>query len=256
MKVIPLIPVLFLFMSCSSNKDGKTDNKKTSGKDDIIITTDDSKSLSAYYYYNAGQKDNPQPLVVLIHQFRLNKDQWSQDFIESLLKRNYKVLAYDIRGHGNSSKVSYDLTKLLSDPNEAPGDVKAAFQWAKSQKGIDASRIGVVGTSIGGNLACYAKFSQGAKAAVAISNSKDGFEAFNGIDERMMGRPMPRIPNIFLVCGSMDGQHEQDQKYIYDNWLGDPKDMKVYDSDKHGKYLLDEHPEIYTLITNWLQKYL
>ena len=67
---------------------------------------------------------------------------------------------------------------------------------------------------------------------------------------------MPRISNVFLICGSKDGQHEQDQKDIYDNWLADPKDMKVYDSDKHGKYLLDEHPEIYSVIIAWLQKYL
>ena len=263
MKATAIISFLFVLVSCTSNKDGRTDNFKTdvsrkSSKDDITIITDDSKTLSAYYFYNADQKEKAQPLVVLIHQFMLNKDQWSTSFIDSLLRNNYKVLAYDMRGHGKSSKVEYELTKLLSDPNEAPTDVKAVFKWAKNQKGIDSTRIAVIGTSIGGNLACYAKYSQGAKVVVAISNSKDGFYAMNGIDERMMtmGRPMQRISNVLLICGSKDGKHEQDQKDIYDNWLMDPKDMKVYDSDKHGKYLLVEHPEIYGVIGSWLQKYL
>ncbi len=265
MKFTPVVLLIFLFTSCASkhdNKTGETDakvkteKKSGTGKDNLTVTTDDGKILTAYYYYNDGEKEKSQPLVILIHQFNLDKDQWSSEFIESLLKNNYKVFAYDIRGHGKSSKVDYDLSKLLSNPNEAPSDVRAVFKWAKTQKGIDSTRIAAVGTSIGGNLACYAKYNQGTKVAVAISNSKEGFETFNGIDERMMGRVMPRLTNVFLICGGKDGKHEQDQKAIYDDWLADPKDMKVYDSDKHGKYLLDEHPEIHTVIIDWLKKYL
>lgn len=261
-KILSLLLLIFVSISCSSKRDKtnvSTDSKsktekKSQGKDDITIKTDDGKNLSAYYYYYEGKKDYLQPVIILIHQFTLSKDQWPQDFIESLLKNNYKVLTYDMRGHGESSKVEYDLSNLLSDPKEAPKDVDAIFKWAKSQKGVDSTRIAVIGTSIGGNLACYGRY-HGAKVAVAISNSKEGFLALNSIDERMM-RLTPKISNVLLICGSKDGQHEQDQKDIYDNWLSEPREKKVYDSGKHGKYLLDEHPEIYSVITDWLKKYL
>jgi dienelactone hydrolase len=192
----------------------------------------------------------------LIHQFNQSKEQWKSDFIDSLIFNGYKVIAYDIRGHGKSSKVNYDLTKLLTDPNEAPADMDAVFGWTKKEKGIDTSRIGTMGTSIGGNLAVYARLKLGAKTSIAVSNGKEGFEAFTGMDERMMSRMFPRITSVFMICGSKDGQHEQDAKFIMENFLDNPKELKVFDSDKHGKFLIEENPEINTLVINWFKKYL
>jgi pimeloyl-ACP methyl ester carboxylesterase len=260
-KLSVLLLLTLLIVSCSSKQDSKKEiagskNQVPIGKDEITINTEDGKSLSAYFWYNNDLKDTRQPLIVLVHQFKQDKDQWPVFFTDSLLRNHYKVLAYDIRGHGKSSKVDYELSKLLSDASEAPADMSAVIKWAKEQKGIDSTRIAVIGTSIGGNLACFAKFILGTKVAVAISNSKGAFETFIGYDDRMMGRPMPRASNILLICGSKDGEHEADQKFIYDNFLMDPRGIKVYDSDKHGKFLLEEHAEIYSLILDWLKKYL
>jgi dienelactone hydrolase len=255
----------FIFQDCTSKQNDKTaaSNKEPVKqvklevqKDEITINTADSKHISASYFYEKAQKESLQPLIVLIHQFNQSKEQWKSDFIDSLCGNGFKVLAYDIRGHGSSSKVSYDLTKLLSDPNEAPADIDAVFSWAKKEKGIDSSRIGTMGTSIGGNLAVYARLKLGAKTAVSISGSKDGFEAFTGYDERMMNKMFPRISSVFLICGSKDGQHEQDAKFIMENFLDAPKDLKVYDSDKHGMFLIEEKPEINSLAINWFKKYL
>jgi len=261
-----LLLFIFLIVGCTSRTDEKRESpgfehrsksKSLAVRDEITIGTDDGKALSAYFWYSDGKKDDKQALVILVHQFRENKDQWPLFFIDSLLVNSYKVVAYDIRGHGKSSRVDYELTKLLSDANEATMDMSAVVKWAKEQAGIDSTRIGAVGTSIGGNLACYAKFILGIRVAVAISNSKRTFETFTGYDERMMRmRPLPRVSNVLLICGNRDGEHENDQKYIFDNFLLEPRDMRVYDSDKHGKFLLLEHPEIYDLILNWLKKYL
>ena len=235
---------------------GNSSIQKKSVKDNLVIRTKDAKELSADYYYSDGQKETIQPLVVLIHQYMQSKEQWKQEYIDSILSAGYKVLAYDIRGHGKSSKVSYDLEKLLSDPNEAPKDIEAVFNWAKSQTGIDSSRIGVIGTSIGGNIACYAKARLGAKTVIAISNGKETFEKYLGIDERAMGRVMQRIPSVFIICGNKDDGQEAGAKYIMDNFIDDPKDLKIYDSDKHGIFLIEEFPEIQSLTISWLKKNL
>src|SRR5438477_609888 len=121
----------------NSSSGNSSNTGKKSGKDEIIIKTSDAKDLSANYFYSSGQKETLQPLVLLIHQFMQSKEQWKQDYIDSLLNAGYKVLAYDIRGHGKSSKVSYNPDKLLTDPDEAPKDIEAVFTWAKSKKGID-----------------------------------------------------------------------------------------------------------------------
>jgi esterase/lipase len=272
MKQVIFYIILFtalITFGCSSKQDTKTGasvnstdkntekiQKKSFVKDEISLQASDGFKLSADYYYTEGRKEESQPLVVLIHQFRQNKEQWSSDFIDSLITAGYKVLAYDIRGHGNSAEVNYDLTDLLSDPEKAPRDVYGVFKWLKEQKGIDSSRIAVIGTSIGGNLACYAKYNLGAKTVIAISNGAAGFEKLNGIDPRMMGKVLVRVTNILIITGSKDGEHEKDAKYLMDNYIGDPKELILIDSDKHGIYLMREHPEIDTSIFDWLKKYL
>jgi len=273
-----IVTASLVFLNCSKNKvdtavtdsiKNKTENEQqnntyggnidvTKNKtDELTIKTDDGKNLSASYFYDKDKKEIPQPVVILIHQFKQSKEQWKKDFIDSLFAIGYKVLAYDIRGHGKSGKIEGELSNLLSDPVQAPKDIKAVVEWTRNEKGIDTSKIALIGTSIGGNLALYAQLNLGTKAAVSVSNGKKTFESFTGYDERMMGRPyFPRMKNVLLICGSKDGDHEQGQKWIYDNFLEDPKQMEVYDSDKHGKGLIDEFPEINTLILNWLKKYL
>lgn len=254
---------------CSSKQDTKTGaslnstgnstektQKQNFVKDEISLLASDGVQLSADYCYSEGKKEEAQPLVVLIHQFRQNKEQWSSNFIDSLILAGYKVLAYDIRGHGSSAKVNYELTDLLTDPDKAPKDIEGIFNWAKEQKGIDSSRIAVIGTSIGGNVACYAKFNLGAKTVIAVSNGAAGFEKLNNIDPRMMGRLLVRITNVLIITGTKDGEHEKDAKYLMDNYIGSPKEVVIIDSDKHGIFLIREHPEIDTHILNWLKKYL
>jgi dienelactone hydrolase len=212
--------------------------------DELVIKSADGKDISASYFYEEGKKDSAEPLVILVHQLKQSKEQWSSEFIKSLQTAGCKVLAYDIRGHGKSSKQDGELSELLSDPEQAPKDIEAVVKWASEQKGIDASRIAVVGTSIGGNIGLYAKFRKLVKAAIAISNGKGTFESFTGYNEAMMGRPyFERFSNVLLVCGSKDDNCEAGQKWIYDNFLDIPKEMKIYDSDKHGKSLIEERPD-------------
>jgi dienelactone hydrolase len=240
----------------TAGKNSEVKKNTVPDKDEITIKTPDSKELSANYYYSKDSKDKAEPLVILIHQFTSTKEQWQQSFIDSLNAQGYKVLAYDIRGHGKSSKVSYDLTKLLEDPVEAPNDIKGVISWAKLQQGIDSTRIAAIGTSIGGNVGFYAKYNLGLKALISISNGKETFEKYLGINEAMMGRMFLRMNNTLLICGDKDGDCETGQRFIYDNFLDDPKEIKVFDSSKHGKFLIEEHSEIYTLSLNWLKKNL
>ncbi|MBN8585755.1 MAG: alpha/beta fold hydrolase [Ignavibacteria bacterium] len=279
MRIITLSLVLyFLFSSFSCTKDKvdwtpvpdsiknkniQSNNVKISSKnsvnttEDFTVTTSDKKEISGSLFFSESKKDESQPLVILVHQFTQDRKQWQQSFIDSLLNSGFKVLAYDIRGHGRSDKQNGELESILSDPEQAPLDIKAVIDWAKSRKGIDSTRIAAIGTSVGGNLALYAALNCGVKIPIAVSNGKQTFEAFTGFNELMMGRPnFPKMKNVMLICASKDGDHESGQKWIYENFCDKPSEMKVYDSGKHGKFLIEEKPEINDLMLSWLKKYL
>ncbi len=55
------------------------------------------------------------PVIILIHGFPLNKSMWHKQIGE--LKENFRVIAYDIRGHGNShsGEESFSIELFVSD---------------------------------------------------------------------------------------------------------------------------------------------
>lgn len=261
MKKLLLILLLFSIAGCS--KDVSETEKKSGVKTDtsikrenIDIHTSDRLMLSATYSYRTDEMK--QPLVILIHQYRSNKEEWSSSFVDSLVNKGYKVIAYDIRSHGKSDKANVELSDLLSNPEQAPKDIDAVIKWAKFQPSIDSNRIAVVGTSIGGSLGIYARINSGAKSVVSVSSGKNTFEAFTGYDERKMSmaRPIPRIKNVMFICGNKDKNIAEEERSIYENYLDEPKELQVFESEKHGKYLIEEFPQINDLIINWINKTL
>ena len=60
--------------------------------------------------YNDYGPENA-PVIIFIHGFPFNKSMWDGQM--NLLKDNYRVIAYDIRGHGNSDPGSDDFSVEL-----------------------------------------------------------------------------------------------------------------------------------------------
>lgn len=58
-------------------------------------------------YYTDEGPDNA-PVIILIHGFPFNKSMWNKQ-VEMLIE-NYRVIAYDIRGHGNSTAGTDDFS--------------------------------------------------------------------------------------------------------------------------------------------------
>jgi pimeloyl-ACP methyl ester carboxylesterase len=226
-------------------------------KNRLEMTTEDGLKIVGNYYFTTDKEKVRQPLIVLIHQFRSSKEQWSKDFIDSLIAKKYKVLTYDIRSHGESDKAKVAMDDLLTNPDQAPKDVNAVLKWAYRNDGVDTTKIGFAGTSIGGALGFYGRI-HGGKSVVLISTGKMTFEPLTGYDERRMSmaRPLLRVKNALFISGEKDGTHAMDSKNIYDNFLDPPSELKFYNSDRHGKELIEAFPEIYTLIINWFGKTL
>lgn len=55
------------------------------------------------------------PIIIFVHGFPLNKSMWDKQI--NALKDNYRVIAYDIRGHGNSEvgKIDFSIDLFVND---------------------------------------------------------------------------------------------------------------------------------------------
>ena len=82
-------------------------------------------------------------------------DTWEK--MEKLLERGYASLAFDSRGHGESTMGgALDYKTFTPEQQQQKRlDLEAAFAWAQSQ-GFDDAHIILIGASIGANLAIRA----------------------------------------------------------------------------------------------------
>lgn len=258
-----LICFIFAFLificSCDSPKTDilPTERKSKKMNEDITFTTSDNIKIKGTYYYNNVDVSKKQPLIILIHQFMSDRGQWKEELIDSLVARNYKVITYDIRNHGESDKAVGDIQEILKANGNAILDLQAVFKWTKTRSGIDSTRIAIIGTSVGASLALYAKYELGAKTIIGVSIAKGPFEEFTGYSELRMGVAVKKVNSVLLLCGDKDEKYADDAKYIYTTFLDDPRELKLYNSDKHGKDLITtQSPDINKYMLEWLKKYL
>lgn len=258
-KYIFLILLIITFLySCDTpkNTSSNLEPKARIMKEDVVFNTVDNKKIQGTYYYNNLEVTKREPLVILIHQFMSDRSQWKQEFIDSLVAKKYKVVTYDIRDHGESEKATEDIKDVLTEKGNAVLDVSAVFNWAKKRIGIDSTRIAIIGTSVGASLGLYSKYFLGAKTVICISIGKSVFDAFTSGTDLTMTADIRKTNSVYFICGDKDGTYPEDAKNIYTNYINEPKDLKYYNSDKHGKDLIIQNPEINKLIIDWLHKNL
>lgn len=114
---------------------------------DIKITVNDI-TIS---YNDVGKAGDP--VIIFIHGFPFNKSMWKQQ-VEAL-KDNYRVIAYDVRGHGNSDAGAVDFSIDLH-----ANDLICLMDALKIDKAM------LCGLSMGGYIALN-----------AIENYPDRFDA-------------------------------------------------------------------------------
>ena len=129
----------------------------------VVLSAPDGVTLAGMLYEAAPR---PAPAVVLVHMLGRSKDEWVQ-MAERLQDNGITALAIDLRGHGQSGGNGSDLPVMV-------GDVQAAVSWLGSRPGVRAGSIGVVGASLGANLATLAAAdSSSVRAVASISPSLD-----------------------------------------------------------------------------------
>ena len=120
--------------------------------EEFILNTEDGFKLPATLL--TPQSSNGAGLI-LIHQGGSDRSEWT--FMhDQLLEAGYVLISYDIRGIGASpmdNGAGKTVENIYNSPHQAPLDLKAAITYLEMIPQVNNERIGILGASVGGNLA-------------------------------------------------------------------------------------------------------
>lgn len=153
--------------------------------EDVEFSATDDVELKGWFIPSGAP--GPGPVVVFVHGWMWNRlgnvahqtpvADRDVDFLPAtaaLHAAGYHVLLFDLRRHGESGHGKGPMTY---GPNEAR-DYIGAVHYLRTRADVDGERIGVIGTSAGGNTAIYGTpHVQPIKALLAIQPTR--LVAFN-----------------------------------------------------------------------------
>ena len=215
----------------------------------VTFETSDGLSLSGVLTTDPASPPGS-PGVVLVHQFGESKAQWAA-LPHMLAHSGLRTLAFDLRGHGASDAYGgASLDDLLTDPDGAPRDVDAALAYMAGPGGADPDRLGVVGTSIGANLALVAAIKHQARAFVSISARRTPTESLAGVAATGMR-------SVFYLASELDpGGQAADANALFLDTL-EPRAIAIFPGTAdHGIAILEDQPGAEDAVRSWLLEQL
>jgi len=243
--------------STSTPVDGGSDLVEDAGIDagapapvtteEVTLTTSDGLDLHATFTTGGAAVDGS-PALLLLHQYLEDDGQWRalpHDWADA----GFHVLALTYRGHGDSDAYDAPLANLLTDPQGAPVDVDAGLAWLLARDDVDVERIGIVGTSIGANLAVASSIHDLASTYVALSPRLPPSES-------LAASPATGMSSVFFVSSRDDAGGQAADCETMASSTSAPVDVLLVDGADHGIALLRNHPNVVEAVTSWLHTHL
>ena len=140
------------------------------GGESRFLHTSDGYLVAAWYWSPA---EGSAPGVILLHMRGKDKSSWG-DMPQKLVDEGFAVIAIDLRGHGETLDPQGRRMKLEQLKNAdylaMLNDVAAAHLAFDDDKRVDGDRVGIIGASIGANLAImYTAGDLRVRTAIALS---------------------------------------------------------------------------------------
>jgi pimeloyl-ACP methyl ester carboxylesterase len=224
------------------NIDIKTMSEKVS------FRTSDGVTIVADYH----ERDGDGPSALLLHMMPAVKESWAQ-FAGQLLDAGFsRVLAIDLRGHGESRESdSGELDyKLFEDEDHQAktDDVEAAVAWLE-ERGAEKTRLAVIGASIGANLAIvYGGEHNEIPAVVALSPGLD-YRGVTTPDKVKMYSP---AQGLYIVASEEDELSFRTNRELAA--LKEDSALRELSGVGHGTTMLENEPGLSGEIIDWLKE--
>lgn len=206
----------------------------------VTFRTDDGLTLAGTWYEPALR---PAPAVILIHMLQKSRRDWDQTAVR-MAGDGLAVLAFDLRGHGESQGNPQDLQSMVQD-------VRAARRFVASRPDALPSRIGVAGASLGATLAALAAADDPAIASAALlSPSID----YRGLRIEPAIRKYGARP-LLLVASDDDGYALRSVRDLQKSG-GGVRETVVLARAGHGTSMLASEDDLGRRLLEWFRRTL
>ena len=180
------------------------------------------------------------PAVLLLHGFSSNKERMAQSAGRALQQRGVASLALDLPFHGERDggrdEIPYrNPLALVTAWSTAVRESRSAIEWLAGQPEVDATRIGMIGYSLGGFLALMTAAEEPTVQAVTLAAAGDlpdttPYAALvrRAVDplravRKLRGRP------LLLVNGRRDTTTRPAQAERLFAYAEEPKELRWYE---------------------------
>jgi dienelactone hydrolase len=217
---------------------------------DVTIPAPDGAALRATYAPAATGG----PAVLLLHSCNSDRRSWNP-VLEPLAATGVHVLSLDYRGFGESAGPAF----ATSPPRDRralvyrwPADIDAALQWLAAQPGVDATRLGVGGSSCGVTQAVLAASRhQGIRSLVLLAGPPD-----TAARRYLLKATWLPVLTSAAADDTLDEDPVESMQWVSE-LSGNPRNRFVpYADGGHGTEILRPHPDLGEHIVRWFRETL
>ena len=205
----------------------------------VEIFTADNVTLTGTFYVAPKASS---PAVAMLHMAGGQRGDWDT-LARQFQAAGFSVLTLDLRGHGGSQG--------QREWGKMGEDAAAAHAWLAGRPEVNATRIGLIGASIGANLSLnFAATQPAVKTLVLLSPGLD----FEGI--KTEGAMQAYGPRPVLLVASAEDKESADAITALDKLALGKHTLKMVEGQGHGTRMLGRQNGIEETIVNWLQETL
>lgn len=209
----------------------------------VLLRSEDGVSLVATFYESPVR---PAPAVILVHMLNRSRRDW-EALGPRLASAGIAALAVDLRGHGDSAggpagEGPADYSSMLLD-------LKAARRFLATRPDVQHARIGILGASLGANLAALEAAEGGVASVALLSPSLD----YRGLRIEAAVRKYGNHP-MLLVASDDDPYARRSALDLQKT--GSMRELLSLTSAGHGTNMLARAPELPQALVDWFRRTL
>lgn len=209
----------------------------------VHFVTDDGVSIAGTLYLPS----HPGPAVVLIHMQTRSRQDW-EALGPRLADAGLVALAIDLRGHGASDP-------RPTGPNAKDGgmaaDLKGARAFLAGRREVTPGRVGLLGASVGANLAVVAAAGDPTVRSLALLSPGLDYQGLR--TQANLNRYGDRPA---LLVGSREDAYVMiTLRRLAGEGTG-VREQLVLDGAGHGTTMLSRHPDLAGVLVDWFKRTL